>query len=136
MSRSFSALVLAGAQFACSAPSSVAGNGETVTGDSVILDNPKIFAGSDENALPLPRTRSSLNDAWRFTRGDPAVDTSSLAYTASRPWVLPTGNAFIKDPSQRAAPPRPNLGEAVPLRRRRLRRQRLAQRDSAARLRN
>jgi beta-galactosidase len=56
----------------------------------------------------------ALNDAWRFTKDDPDVDTSSLAYAAARPWVLPTGNDFVADPGERAARPSENLGGGVP----------------------
>src|SRR5262245_49851788 len=61
-----------------------------------------------------PRSRSLLNDDWRFVRGDPPVDTASLAYAAARPWLLPTGNAFVKEPAKRAARPAANLGDGVP----------------------
>ena len=84
-----------------------------------------------------PRERISINDDWRFTKGDPTNLTTSLLYDVRRrekvrrvapaeadgnstlgepaasdestnaplavikPWILPTGNEFIKDPAHR-----------------------------------
>ncbi|AHG92057.1 glycoside hydrolase family 2 sugar binding protein [Gemmatirosa kalamazoonensis] len=86
-------------------------------------------------AQPSPRSRVSLDDDWRFTRGDPAGLTVDLRYdvrpevrddrddrpadaqpraatvpnatatTVLKPWILPTGNRFIADPARRHAPP-------------------------------
>ena len=67
----------------------------------------------DEPSAPAlsPRTRLLINDDWRFTRGDPQTKTTSLAYDKS--WLLPTGNAFLKDPGKRAKRPEGNLGSDV-----------------------
>jgi beta-galactosidase len=86
-------------------------------------------------AAQTPRERLSLDDDWRFTQGDPAGNTVGLLYdvrpevrdqrddrpadaqprvgeTAAgaaravlKPWILPTGNAFVGDPAKRFAPP-------------------------------
>ena len=86
-------------------------------------------------AAAAPRERISLNDNWRFTKGDPNGDSSGLIYnvrpdvkdrrddkaadsqpteaerTAAtnrvvlKPWILPTANAFIKDPAKRHTRP-------------------------------
>jgi len=78
-----------------------------------------------------PRERLSLNDGWRFAMGDPPGCTAPLLYDVRpelkdlrenqvadakpqeaeqlaaagtavlKPWVLPTGNAFIADPAKR-----------------------------------
>jgi len=59
------------------------------------------------------RTRSSLDDGWRFTRGDPPGTTTSLAYADVKSWILPTGNGFVADPTKRAQRPDGNLGGDV-----------------------
>ncbi len=81
------------------------------------------------------RERLPLNADWRFQLGDPAGNTVDLRYdvrpevrdrrddgpadarpqdaekiaadaaTVLKPWILPTGNAFIKDPARRHAWP-------------------------------
>jgi len=92
-------------------------------------------------AAESPRERTSLNDHWQFRKEDPENDSSGLLYdvrpevrdrrddraadaepteaeqvavanrTVLKPWILPTGNAFVKDPSKHhprpeTAPPR------------------------------
>lgn len=82
-------------------------------------------------AAAAPRERVSINAGWRFTMGDPAGSSASLRYdvrpevkasedgkaadavpqaavlaaTAQeqvlKPWILPSGNAFISDPARR-----------------------------------
>src|SRR4029077_10508261 len=64
-------------------------------------------------ASDFPRERISINENWRFTEGDPTNNTVSLRYDAIKQWVLPTGNAFLKDPSHRFARPDGNPGEGV-----------------------
>src|SRR5215469_8199637 len=94
------------------------------------------------------RERISIDDNWRFTRGDPTNCTVSLLYDVReqkmvrrlaeaeadgnsnfgqtstnesvnapakviKPWILPTGNEFIKDLSRRFARPEGNPGDAV-----------------------
>jgi beta-galactosidase len=89
-------------------------------------------------AEDLPRQRISINDNWRFTKGDPTNSTASWLYdvrpevrdrrddraadaepTAAeslaatnravlKRWILPTANAFIKDPAKRHARPAPD----------------------------
>jgi beta-galactosidase len=89
------------------------------------------------------RERISLNDQWRFQKGDPPGNTISLLYdvrpeardrrdggpagaqptAAEKPappvqalikqWILPTGNAFIKDPARKFARPLGNWGGEV-----------------------
>jgi len=89
------------------------------------------------------RERTSLNDHWRFTKGDPNGDSTGLIYdvrpevkdrrddkaadaepTAAekiaatnrvvlKPWILPTANAFIKDPAKRHARPAANAATNV-----------------------
>ncbi len=81
-----------------------------------------------------PRERISLNADWRFHQGDPNGDSTSLIYDVRpeardvrddkeadtkpteaehvektektlKPWILPTGNDFVKDPTERHARP-------------------------------
>src|SRR6185503_10177845 len=89
------------------------------------------------------RERISINDDWRFTKDDPPGTTAGLLYdvrpavtdagddrpadaeperaTAARatvptlkPWILPTANPFITDPSHRHPRPAGNAGDSVP----------------------
>jgi beta-galactosidase len=90
------------------------------------------------------RERISINDGWRFTKGDPTnVNSKDLLYdvrpvgrgddqrerlaeatsdaskvdgTTNRnlkPWIMPTGNRFIKDPAKRFTRPEGNPGSDV-----------------------
>src|SRR6188768_1086860 len=61
---------------------------------------------------PSPRTRRLLSDGWRFKKGDPSGATG-LAYSSAKPWVLPTGNAFVKDAARYAKRPSGNLGDGL-----------------------
>jgi beta-galactosidase len=85
-----------------------------------------------------PRARISINDDWKFAKGDPAGSTENLAYDARpraadaasnqgaptngltpaafariKPWVLPTGNEFIKEATHRFARPEGNPGKGI-----------------------
>jgi len=90
-----------------------------------------------------PRERISLDDDWRFQKDDPPGNTVSLLYDVRpavtnqrddiaadtparaaeklaasaqamiKPWILPTGNSFIKDPARRFARPAGNWGGDV-----------------------
>ena len=93
---------------------------------------------ADGAVAPLsasPRIRLLIDDDWRFTKGDPPNITTSLDYdvrpqpvgrggavavspsagsaTVTKSWILPSGNAFLKDPSKRAGRPEGNLGDGV-----------------------
>ena len=87
------------------------------------------------------RQRISFNDGWRFTLGDPGGNSAPYLYDVRpevkksadgkdadarpdhavqversgvallKPWILPSGNAFIKDPARRH--PRPALDPAI-----------------------
>jgi beta-galactosidase len=91
-----------------------------------------------------PRQRISLNDDWKFHKGDPNGDSAGLLYdvrpevndgnlgdkpadaepTAAvkvattqrvlKPWILPTGNGFIKDPAKRHRRPEGDPGGDSP----------------------
>ncbi|HEY0947402.1 MAG TPA: beta-galactosidase GalB [Opitutaceae bacterium] len=90
-----------------------------------------------------PRTRLSINNDWRFQKDNPPGNTVSLLYdvrpavqgrrddgpadarpteavkpaasdqTVIKSWILPTGNAFIKDPARRFPRPAGNCGGDV-----------------------
>lgn len=92
---------------------------------------------------PAPRERVSLNDGWRFQKDDPPGNTVPLLYDvrpevtetrddkaadsrpeeaariaaaakqALKPWILPTGNAFIRDPARRHVRPAGDPGSEV-----------------------
>jgi beta-galactosidase len=95
------------------------------------------------SAAESPRERISLNDNWRFIKGDPNGDSTGLIYDVRpevkdkkddkaadaepteaekiaatnrvvlKPWILPTANAFIKDPAKRHARPDGNAATNV-----------------------
>lgn len=83
-------------------------------------------------AADSPRQRISIDDDWRFTKGDPAGVAESLTYprapgrrggqATSQPsptsgiaaYILPTGNPFIADPAKRYKRPEGNYGGDVP----------------------
>ena len=94
-------------------------------------------------AKAAPRERIMIDDDWRFQKGDPAGNAVSLLYdvrtevketkdggpadaqakelanvtapsqTVIKAWILPTGNAFIKDPARRFVRPQGNWGGDV-----------------------
>ncbi len=76
-------------------------------------------------ASDSPRERISLNDNWRFTKGDPANCAVNVVYEARtnepatrpllvlKPWILPTSSDFIKNPSRRFIRPPGNPGADI-----------------------
>ncbi len=80
-----------------------------------------------------PRKRTSIDDDWRFTKGDPAGMAENLTYPTAfsgggrggrapegfnakagiAAFILPTGNAFIADPAKRYQRPQGNYGGDV-----------------------
>lgn len=53
-----------------------------------------------------PRVRVSIDDGWRFHKGDAFAEREiRLAYDSIKPWILPTGNAFLGDSSRRFTRP-------------------------------
>jgi beta-galactosidase len=95
------------------------------------------------NATVSPRERVSINSGWRFHLGDPDGAAARLLYdvrpqikqsadgkaadaepeaavriegaraSVLKPWILPTGNAFIKDPARRHVRPAGHPGGDV-----------------------
>jgi len=95
----------------------------------------QVWAAGVARAQTAPREPVSLNAGWRFTKGDPNGDSTGLIYDvrpevrdrrddrpsdampteavdvaadqrALKPWVLPTGNDFIKDPPRGTPAPK------------------------------
>ncbi|WP_454828053.1 beta-galactosidase GalB [Pseudoxanthomonas wuyuanensis] len=96
-----------------------------------------------ERAATSPRERLSVNEGWRFRKGDPenlsavldydlrpevtesadgkdadarpeaAAQVAARRQTMLKPWILPTGNALIRDPAHRHARPDGNPGGDV-----------------------
>jgi beta-galactosidase len=60
-----------------------------------------------------PRTRSPINNDWRFTKRDPPNNQTSLPYGTVKSWILPAGNDFLMDPTKRAKRPEGNPGADV-----------------------
>lgn len=68
------------------------------------------------------RSRTSLNDGWRFWRSEFAPDGLSYDFTVGtpndtqilKPWILPSGNAFLSDPASAHIRPPGNIGGDVP----------------------
>src|SRR5262245_43369926 len=48
------------------------------------------------------RERLLVDEGWRFKKDDPP--SATLSREALLPWLLPTSNAFVKDPARRHAP--------------------------------
>jgi beta-galactosidase len=95
-----------------------------------------LFANESSIAQSLPRERISINDGWRFQKGDPDGNSTGLIYdirpevkdkkddkaadaepteaekiaatnkAVLKPWILPTGNPFIKDAARRFVRPK------------------------------
>ncbi len=61
----------------------------------------------------LARTRTPIIEDWRFTKGDPPGSRADFSYDAVKRWILPVGNAFIKDPAKRAKRPEGGFGSDV-----------------------
>ncbi len=109
----------------------------TVLFGAALLTGPPAAADDTGAAVSwlAPRERVSINDGWRFRRGDPPGSAVELRYdvrpevgdqtddgpadaqptsadersmssrTLLKAWILPTGNDFIKDPEKRFARP-------------------------------
>ena len=59
------------------------------------------------------RERLSLNADWRFQKSDPTGTEGQLAYGKIRPWVIATGNEFLRQ-APRPARPEGNPGADIP----------------------
>ncbi len=73
-------------------------------------------ASTDENSAgrsASPRTRLLILDDWRFIKGDPPNCQTNLDYSEVKSWILPTGNDFLMNPTERAKRPDSNLGSNI-----------------------
>ncbi len=68
---------------------------------------------ADSVPASSPRERLSFDQDWRFQKGDPAEVAGKLGYDVLKPWMLPTGNAFVSDPAAKASRPTGNPGGEV-----------------------
>jgi len=96
-----------------------------------------LSASTTAQGSGLTRERISINADWRFHTGDPNGAAASLLYDVLpvqtegadgkpvdtkpaptepllKPWILPTGNRFIKNPAHRYARPEGNTGGNLP----------------------
>jgi beta-galactosidase len=65
-------------------------------------------------AQSAPRERISIDQDWRFTKGDPADAGGKLSYATMRPWMMASGGQFAVDGGAApAARPAGNVGEDV-----------------------
>ncbi|HTY64617.1 MAG TPA: beta-galactosidase GalB [Acidobacteriota bacterium] len=74
---------------------------------------PAFAAHATSSKAPLPWAQVSINDDWRFAKGDPPNSKTDLRYEAVKSWVLPAGNDFLMDPAKRIRRPDGNLGNDV-----------------------
>lgn len=65
-----------------------------------------ILPATGIGAQRTARERVSIDDGWRFERNDPSGERDArLSYDSIKAWILPTGNAFIRDSARWHAPP-------------------------------
>jgi beta-galactosidase len=50
------------------------------------------------------RERLSFDSGWRFLKGDPEGISNELSYANIKPWVMATGNEFVRDGTNSARP--------------------------------
>jgi beta-galactosidase len=70
-----------------------------------------VAAGSASGVSP--RETIALNNDWRFIKQDSPDAGNTLDYEKIKSWILPTGNAFIKDEARRHLPPRDNFATPI-----------------------
>ena len=56
----------------------------------------QILASANDSGIT--RERVSINDGWRFYKGDTPEVGTNLTYEMLRPWILPTANGFTTNP--------------------------------------
>jgi beta-galactosidase len=70
------------------------------------------IAPAARSAPASRRERLSIDEGWRFKKDD--APGTAVERGALLPWLLPTGNRFIKDPLQRRLQPSGRLGSDLP----------------------
>src|SRR5690606_10496562 len=109
----------------------------------LVLFSPLLLNCGESQSLESPRERISINSDWRFMKYGPGAKVDSLIYDVRpeetdfqdnkdadsrptealdleedrfvlKPWILPSGNAFIKDSSKHHVRPEGNPGEQFP----------------------
>src|SRR5688572_1116985 len=60
-----------------------------------------------------PQVRDQRDDIVADTQATAADKVDASAQAVIKPWILPTGNAFIKDPARRFARPAGSWGDTV-----------------------
>jgi len=56
---------------------------------------------SQAGAQSRPRIREAIDDGWRFQKGDASdARDARFSYDSIKSWILPTGNAFVRDSSR------------------------------------
>ena len=96
----------------------------------VVLAGAVAGVGGVARGQDLPRVRTSIDEGWRFIKGDAPEGTAGLLYDVrpagrsgaaateaagpiAKAWISPTGNAFLKDAAKRTERPAGNLGNGV-----------------------
>lgn len=85
-----------------------------------------LLGASAARAADSPRECISIDDGWRFVKGDPGncpagifgdewnqKTNSRILPSVIAPWILPTGNEFINDPAKRYYRPKGNFGDGI-----------------------
>lgn len=79
--------------------------GIMILSGNYFLINAQIVNAENDTVV---RQRISLNKNWRFYKYNSAAD--EITYSANKAYVLPTGNNFVKDPSDKHTRPAGNPG--------------------------
>jgi beta-galactosidase len=72
-----------------------------------------MFTGLSFTSTESPRTRVLIDDDWRFIKGGPPDNQTSLHYDFVKSWILPSGNDFLTDPAKRTKRPDGDLGNDI-----------------------
>ena len=86
---------------------SVRRRNRTAAGGAILAAIGVLLCMTLSRAATSGQERLSLNPDWRFIKGDPSPNvTNELVYANIKPWMMATGDEFVKDPSA-AKHPRP-----------------------------
>jgi hypothetical protein len=109
-----------------------------IVGSKASIAEDERLQSVSSTSTTAPRVRLLIDDDWRFTKNDPPNNTVSLLYDVRpkkaaanhstdaatvaevppappivKSWIIPSGNAFLKDPTGGPKRPAGNLGEGV-----------------------